>query len=168
MHTHAGLAQLASARRPGEARRRGEEERGEASERAPTAAARDFLPVLREEPASKDRTKAIAAAMSLALPVSRGEVVHVPDAVPAMSLTPFVRWAYSAGEFFLNILTDAAETKVCCKEAYSWQKCAASGCECKGRNGPESSQKAGSKLNPQLLVLVNVDLPPRGAGPSVV
>ena len=65
-------------------------------ERALTAAAWDFLPlpVPQEEPASKDRTKATAAAgQSLALLVSRGEVVHVPDAVPAMSLTPFVRWA---------------------------------------------------------------------------
>lgn len=101
MHTHAGLAQLASVWQPSEARRRGEERRGE---RAPTAAARDFLPplVLREEPASKDRTKATAVTgqrQCLALPVSRGGVVHIPDAVPAMSLTPFVRWAYSAGGF---------------------------------------------------------------------
>lgn len=105
MHTHAGLAQLASAARQGEERG---EERGEAM--APTAAARDFLPapVPREEPAGKDRTKVPAATgqrtrlLSLTLPASRGEATHVPDAVPAMSLTPFVRWAYSAGGFLRN------------------------------------------------------------------
>lgn len=105
MHTHAGLAQLAS--QPGKARRevRKVERRWLPQQLPGISCLHPCRAVPREEPAGKDSTKATAAVgqrtrlLSLTLTASHGEAAHVPDAVPAMSLTPPVRWAYSAGGF---------------------------------------------------------------------
>lgn len=96
---------LGSPRCRGEARRRAEERRGKAS-RLPgscpgfpaSACAAGGACQRGQDKGHRGRRP---EAMSLAPPVSRGEAVHVPDAVPAMNLTPRDRWAYSAEGFLI-------------------------------------------------------------------
>lgn len=65
---------------------------------------------------------------------------------------------------FLYILPDAAETKVCWRKPVLSKNVLLLACVGEGLKGPQSPPKAGFKYNPQVLVLVDVALSPRGAG----